>query len=123
MTGIGCGDSLESTCLDPNASCFDGDIEAGAVTTVTASANGYDARPGEGEGDVGCFLEGCKAGLTRDGDYEDDDESRWSCRQSLVPDGEPCEITFSFAQAQDIGYVQVAFHKVDQRSRTVQVCV
>ena len=57
-----------------------------------------------------------------DGDVDlKHDESRWSCRWRLVPHGEPCEITFSFEEAPDIEYVQVAFDKADERSRTLQV--
>lgn len=84
------------------------------------SANAFDTRAGEASGDVGCGDDGCAPELSRDGDSEDV-ESRWSCKQDIVPDGEPCEIEFVFDDPQDIMEVQVAFWKGDERARTVEV--
>ena len=95
-------------------------VEAGTLTNVAVKANGFDTRPGEVRGGSGCMRRGCRARLTRDGDHKTG-ESRWSCRQSLVPHGEQCEITFSFESAMDIEYVQVAFYKPDKQFRTLQV--
>lgn len=95
-------------------------MEAGTLTTVTASANGYDMRPGSAFGGNGCMENGCDPYLTRDGDAEDD-ESRWSCNQGIVADGSLCAITYEFDEPQDIEYVQVAFWKTDERFRSLQV--
>lgn len=57
---------------------------------------------------------------TRDED-PDEDESRWSCSQKIVPDGGLCEITFTFAEAQDIKGAQIAFLNGDDRTRSVEV--
>lgn len=95
-------------------------IEAGTITTVAVRANGFDTRPGEVRGGSGCKRRGCRAKLSRDGDFMND-ESRWSCRQSLVPHAEECAITFSFEEALDIEHVQVAFYRPDEHPRTLQV--
>ena len=87
---------------------------------MSVSANGYDMRPGGAFGNNGCMDSGCQPGLTRDGDSEVD-ESRWSCTQGIVPDGDLCAITFSFDEPQDIEYIQVAFWKADERFRSLQV--
>ncbi|CAN0169681.1 unnamed protein product, partial [Laminaria digitata] len=63
---------------------------------------------------------GCEPALTRDG-VTDDDESRWSCRKDIVPDGGQCEIEFRFDTPQDLLDVQVAFYKGDERSRTLKI--
>ena len=120
VPGRECGNTSGWTCKDPNAPCVDFFIEAGTVTTVAVRANGFDTRPGEARGGSGCKRRGCRARLARDGDFKDD-ESRWSCRQSLAPQGEQCAITFSFAEALDIEYVQVASYQPDKHPRTLQV--
>ena len=107
-------------CVDPSASCSDGYVEAGTKTTVGVSANGYDMRPGLAGGDVGCQIDGCAPALTRDG-ISDDSESRWSCSQSIVPDGTRCSIEFTFEDPQDIVDVDVAFWMGDEAPRTVVV--
>lgn len=118
--GRPCGGNEGPTCLDPSAPCVDGFVEAGTLTTVTASTNGYDTRPGTASGNNGCMDDGCQPELTRDGDIEDA-ESRWSCTQGLVADGSYCALTFDFDEPQDIEYVQVAFWKTDERFRSMQV--
>lgn len=84
------------------------------------SANGYDTRPGQASGSVGCGTDGCVPALSRDG-IVGDAESRWSCAQGMAPGGGPCEIEFRFQDPQDIMDVQVAFYKGDERSRTLEV--
>lgn len=112
-----CGDG-GFTCLDPSSGCAL--VEAGTKTTVTASANAYDPRPGAAYGNNGCMEDGCKPALTRDGET-DDTESRWSCAPSMVAGGKFCEIEFMFESPQDIVEVQVAFWKGDERTRTLEV--
>lgn len=84
------------------------------------TANAYDTRPGPDGGGVGCGTDGCAPALSRDG-ISADAESRWSCAQTIVPDGEPCKIDFTFEDPQDIKDVQVAFYKGDERLRTLEV--
>lgn len=117
-----CGNDLHGgyTCVDPNAACFDGYVEARTKTSVGVSANAYDTRRGQDRGNVGCGADGCVPALSRDG-ISSDPESRWSCARKIVPDGGPCEIEFTFADAQDIKDVQVAFYKGDERLRTLEV--
>lgn len=118
--GAPCGGQFGNTCVDPSAPCVDGFVEAGTLTAVTVSANGYDMRAGDEFGSNGCMEDGCQPGLTRDGDVENA-ESRWSCSQGLVPEEDLCAITFSFEEPQDIAILQVAFYKTDVRSRSLQV--
>lgn len=106
------------SCLDPNSGCAL--VEAGTKTTITASANAYDVRPGAAYSNSGCMEDGCTPGLTRDGET-DDTESRWSCIPSIVANGELCEIDFMFENPQDIVEVKVAFWKGDERTRTLEV--
>lgn len=87
------------------------------MTTVTVTANSYDVKISE---EFGCMDKGCLPSLTRDGNTTDA-ESRWSCRQSDVPDEELCAITFSFEETLDVRCVQVAYWKADERSRTLEV--
>eukprot|EP00904_Undaria_pinnatifida_P003009 jgi/Undpi1/12709/HiC_scaffold_6.g02377.m1 len=109
-------------CIDPSVDCDEDLVEAGTKTTITASANAYDTRPGADSSDVGCMRDGCKAELTRDGDSTDE-ESRWSCSPSLVTNKSQCSISFMFEEAQDIVDVEVAFWKADERSRTLEVAI
>lgn len=108
--------------MDPGAPCVDDGeyVEAGAVTTVTAVANSHDTNSNEDSALSGCMNTGCVAKLTRDGDT-DDDESRWSCKQSIVPNEQLCQIVFSFSEAQDVRSVQVAFRKPDLYPRALDV--
>lgn len=115
-----CGGQEGWTCEDPAAPCLDFYIEAGTVTTVTAETNGYDARPGVASGDSGCMTDGCTAALTRDDDIEDE-ESRWSCKHEITSDYAKCWITFRFAEALELEYLQVAFWKADERTRSLEV--
>ena len=117
-----CGHGLHGgySCVDPSASCFEGSVEAGTKTTVDVSANAFDNRQGPDSDGVGCGQDGCEPVLSRDGNSYDT-ESRWSCAQKIVPVGEACEIGFTFEDPQDIVELQVAFWKVDQRSRTLEV--
>lgn len=112
-----CGAGSGYACLDTNAPCFNEYVEASTITTVTVVANSYDIKISE---EFGCMDAGCLPGLTRDGDVTDA-ESRWSCRQSDVPDEKLCAITFSFEEALDVRCVQVAFWKAGERSRTLEV--
>eukprot|EP00904_Undaria_pinnatifida_P003217 jgi/Undpi1/12897/HiC_scaffold_7.g02563.m1 len=108
------------SCLDPNSGCAL--VEAGTKTTITASANAYDVRPGAAYSNSGCMEDGCTPGLTRDGET-DDTESRWSCIPSIVANGELCEIDFMFENPQDIVEVKVAFWKGDERTRTLEATI
>lgn len=112
-----CGDA-GFTCVDPTSGCAL--VEAGTVTTVSASANAYDVRPGAAGLAAGCMENGCAPALTRDG-ITDDVESRWSCAPSIVADGALCEIEFTFDTPQDIKDVQAAFLNGDELTRTLEV--
>ena len=83
---------------------------ASAVTKTasTASASGYDARPGADSAVVGCWENGFLPVLSRGG-MRDDVESRWSCAHKIVTDGGLCEIEFTLNDPQDIIEVQIAF--------------
>ena len=118
-TAYTCGDSGYD-CVDPDSSCDVDYVEAGTKTTVTASANAYDERPGADSDSNGCFMDGCEPSLTRDG-ITDDVESRWSCAAKIVPGELECAIDFIFEDPQDIKDVQVSFYKGDERSRSLQV--
>lgn len=115
-----CGNGGDYDCIDPSSACVNGYVEAGTKTTVGVSANAYDTRPGADSGGAGCQDDGCTPALSRDG-ISTGTESRWGCAQKLVPDGEACEIEFTFEDPQDIMDVQVAFYKGEERSRTLQV--
>eukprot|EP00904_Undaria_pinnatifida_P003219 jgi/Undpi1/12899/HiC_scaffold_7.g02565.m1 len=117
-----CGGQEGYTCIDPRQPCLDGYVEAGTLTTVTASANGFLATAGAAYGGEGCMRTGCKPKLTRD-DNVDDEESRWSCRSDLVADGSPCYITYYFAEAQEVEYLQVAFWDAEDLGRTLQIYI
>lgn len=116
----GVGDDADYNCIDPSAPCVNDLVDAGTKTTVSVSANGYDARPGEGSDDNGCMENGCQPGLTRDG-ISADVESRWSCSQAIVDGENLCQIDFTFEDPQDIVDVEVAFWKADERDRTLEV--
>ncbi|CAM9103533.1 unnamed protein product [Laminaria digitata] len=106
-------------CVDPHAPCVIHYVDAGTRTTVGVSSNGYDARPSHMGG---CMDDGCAPGLTRDG-ITDQMESRWSCSQDLVPDGEYCEIEYTFDSPQHIADIQVAFPYEANSSRQLEVLV
>lgn len=109
-----------ASCIDPDSLCFDGYVEAGTKTTVGVSANAYDTRPGGDTGGIGCMTDGCLPALVRDGD-SDDNESRWSCARTLLPEGGgECSISFTFEDPQDIKEIQVAFWRRAVRSRTLK---
>ncbi|CAN0393847.1 unnamed protein product, partial [Scytosiphon promiscuus] len=66
--------------------------------------------------------DGCVPDNTRDQDLYRN--SRWSCRGSILDssvEDEGCCITYSFGEPQDIVSMQVAFHKGDERTRTLDV--
>lgn len=112
-----------ASCIDPDSPCFSGYVEAGTKTTVGVSANAFDTRPGGDVGDIGCMTDGCLPALVRDGD-SDDNESRWSCARTLLPEGGgECSISFTFEDPQDIKAIQVAFWRRTVRSRTLKVTV
>ncbi|CAM9225364.1 unnamed protein product, partial [Scytosiphon promiscuus] len=90
-------------------------IEAGALATVTATAEHYDTRQGDSNG---CDPEGCTAALTRDGDMFEG--SRWSCATSL---GDTCSISYDLGAVRDIYYVHLAMYKGSERVRTMEVYV
>lgn len=97
-------------------------VEAGEVTTVTVSANAYDARTDED----GCAPDGCTPENTRDGDLTD--ASRWSCSAELVETGggatgEECQIVYEFSEAQVVHSVAIAFFKGDTRTRSLNINV
>ena len=107
-------------CVDPTSSCVSGYVLASTKTTIVASTNGYDTRPGAASGDVGCGMNGCLPALAQDG-ISDDTESRWSCELGSDPEGALCKIDFVFEDPQDIMEVQVAFYKGEERTRTLEV--
>lgn len=87
-----------------------------AVTGVTATANGWDARTIG----YGCVPKGCLPANVLEPSIDDD--SRWSClpsRQGV----EVCELIFDFDEPQDIFEIRVAMWKGDRRSRTIDVWV
>eukprot|EP00903_Cladosiphon_okamuranus_P018636 g17153.t1 len=86
--------------------------DASSATSVTASANLFDS--------LNCDA-GCDAGLTRDGDLAPD--SRWSCKPSLGPVGSTCSITYILGDELNIGRINVAMYKGDERTRTMDVYV
>eukprot|EP00752_Nemacystus_decipiens_P018362 g16473.t1 len=101
----------------------DGAVEVASKTEVGVMATAHDARAGRSYGEPGCGEEGgggCAAALTRDG-ITDDIESRWSCATKLTEGGGPCQIEYTFAEPQDIEDIQVAFWKVNERIRTLEV--
>ncbi|CAN0430983.1 unnamed protein product, partial [Scytosiphon promiscuus] len=66
--------------------------------------------------------DGCVPSNTRDQDLTAN--SRWSCQGSTLDSSDEddgCCITYSFGQAQDIVRMQVAFHRGDERTRTLDV--
>lgn len=92
------------------------------MTTVTVSANAYDARTDES----GCAPDGCTPELTRDGDLTD--LSRWSCSAGLVEAGggvagEECQIVYDFSEAQVVHSVAISFYKGDTRTRSLNINV
>ncbi|CAM9557128.1 unnamed protein product [Hapterophycus canaliculatus] len=90
-------------------------IEAGALETVTATAEFYDTRLGDS---IGCDPEGCTAELTRDGDMFEG--SRWSCSPSL---GGTCSISYDLGAVRDIYYLHLAMYKGAERVRTMEIYV
>lgn len=115
VPSIRCGGQDGYTCIDPRAPCLDGSVEVGTLTTVTVTASRFDTQATD-DGDADCMVGGCRAELARDGEV-DDHTSRWSCTDSE----NPCVLTFSFEEAQDIDYIQVAFYRADEKSRGLQV--
>eukprot|EP00903_Cladosiphon_okamuranus_P005790 g5737.t1 len=103
----------------------DGAIEVSTKTQVGVSATAHDERPGRSSGMNGCGGEGgdgCAGPLTLDG-VTNDIESRWSCSPGLVEGGGPCRIEYTFAAPQQVMDIQVAFRKVDERTRTLDVYI
>lgn len=97
-----------------------GYVEVGTRTTVAVAATAYDVFPGGDSGYTGCGTLGCLAALARDGNSTDI-ESRWSCANILVPDDGRCEIRFTFGEPVDLKGVQVAFWRVEERTRWLEV--
>ena len=95
-------------------------VEVGTETTVTVAATAYDVFPGEDSGFTGCGTLGCLPSLTRDG-ISSHKESRWSCNNIIVPGDGQCEIKFTFGQPMNLKDVQVAFWRVEERTRWLQV--
>ncbi|CAN0045826.1 unnamed protein product, partial [Scytosiphon promiscuus] len=101
----------------------DGAVEVGDKTAVAVTATAFDVRPGASSGQVGCGEaggNGCEPLNSRDG-ISSEIESRWSCASKIVPDEGPCQIEYTFAEAQDIVDIQVAFWKGNERIRTLEV--
>ena len=97
-----------------------GYVEVGSLTTVNVSASAYDTNPGGDSGYTGCGTDGCLPSLAHDGNSTDI-ESRWSCSKAITDDEGQCEITFSFGEPMDLMDVQVAFWKVEERTRWLKV--
>ena len=85
-------------------------VDAGVRTWVDVDATDYDHRDAD---DGGCDPDGCVPENTRDGSRAAN--SRWSCQ------GDGCCITYSFEEPQDIVRMRIAFHKGDERIRTLNV--
>lgn len=119
-----CGGGSGYQCRDPDAVCVeDGDyVEAGTVTTVNVVANAHNGNSAVEGAYSGCQTTGCVAELTRDGDT-DDAESRWSCRQDIVPYEQLCHIIFWLEKPQDVRSIQVAFWKPHMYARLLQVSI
>ena len=88
--------------------------DASVKTTVSVSANAYDTRLA----DIGCGNTGCLPELTRDGITKI--ESRWSCSKNLGQGN--CYVEYTFDEPQDVISMIIAFHKGDERTRTIKVC-
>lgn len=116
-----CGDR-GFQCIDPSSTCVGKYVDAGALTPVYVGTNAYDRRPGSDSNDIGCGQNGCSPFLARDG-ITADTESRWSCSADIVRDvdGGKCYISFSFGEPQDLADIEVAFWKVEERSRSLEV--
>ncbi|CAM9253334.1 unnamed protein product, partial [Scytosiphon promiscuus] len=102
---------------------MEGAVEAGEKTEVAVTATAFDVRPGASSGQVGCGEgggNGCEPLNSRDG-ISSEIESRWSCATKIVPDEGPCQIEYTFAEAQDIMDIQVAFWRGNERTRTLEV--
>ena len=91
--------------------------DASEKTTVTVTTNAYDTRDGDNNG---CGESGCLAELTRDGNTADP-ESRWSCSKNLGEGN--CYLEYTFGSPQDVISLNIAFHKGDERTRKIKVCV
>eukprot|EP00752_Nemacystus_decipiens_P017790 g15950.t1 len=101
----------------------DGAVDVSTKTDVGVEATAHDVRSGGSGFDVGCGEpggSGCAAENTLDG-VVTDVESRWSCSPMLTSPEAPCQITYTFAEPQDIADVQIAFWKGNERIRTVAV--
>lgn len=88
--------------------------DASVKTTVSVSANAYDARLADNNG---CGNTGCLPELTRDSNTKI--ESRWSCSKSLGEGN--CYIEYTFDEPQDVISMNIAFLKGDERTRKVKV--
>lgn len=105
-------------CCCGSTNVQNGFVEVGTKTTVDVEATAYDVFPG---GDsTGCRTLGCMPSLAHDG-ISSDIESRWSCTNIIVPDDGQCAIRFTFGQPMDLKDVQVAFWRVEERTRWLQV--
>lgn len=81
----------------------------GMMTNITTEANAYDSlKLAAG----GCDLIGCAPELTRDSDT--DPSSRWSWLYDLA--GAPCEIWYTWEEAQYLVGMNLAFYKGDERT-------
>ena len=85
-------------------------VDAGVRTWVDVDTTDYDHRDAD---DGGCDPDGCVPENTRDGSRAAN--SRWSCQ------GDGCCITYSFEEPQDIVRMRIAFHKGNERIRTLNV--
>ena len=85
-------------------------------TTVNVFASGYDTTTSGN----GCSPDGCMPENTRDNSL--DANSRWSCQGDILDDdNNGCWLDYYFDEAQDIVRMRIAFHKGDQRTRTLDV--
>lgn len=89
-------------------------MEVGTKTNVTTTASAFDPKTLPAGG---CDPVGCTAELSRDSDI--DPSSRWSCQYGLA--GAPCEIWYTWEEAQYIIEMRLAFYKGDERTRAFTV--
>lgn len=114
VPSISCGGLTGNTCIDPRAPCLDNYIEVGTLTDITMTASLFNVRGFQDED--ACMPGGCRPELTRDGEWVDQ-TSRWACSDNEYQ----CVLTFSFGEAVNIDYIQVAFYRPDYLWRGVEV--
>lgn len=87
--------------------------EAGLVTDVTVSANGWDTDSSES----GCPPSGCVVETLRDGSIAT--ASRWTCKGEFTTNGR-CRVHFKFADPVDISSINIYFPVEEKRKLAVR---